>query len=191
MSADMFVRPARPSDAADLARIQVASWRAGYSGLVPVPVLEELTNPAAEDRWRAQWHAAITGPPTGRHRVLVAVETVDAAEGGEGRERIVAGFTSFGPATDPDRWPATDAELYELRVDPERTGRGHGSRLLNALADAVTEDGFQTLCAWALESDEALREFLASAGWQPDGARRNLDMGTPVPELRLHVAIGV
>lgn len=182
MSADTFVRPARPSDAAELARIQVASWRAGYSGLVPVPVLEEITSPAAEDRWRTQWHAAISSPPTSRHRVLVAVE---------GGERAVAGFTSFGPATDPDRWPATDAELYELHVDPDRTGRGHGSRLLNALADAVAEDGFQTLCAWALESDEALREFLGSAGWQPDGARRELDMGTPVPQLRLHVGVGV
>jgi GNAT superfamily N-acetyltransferase len=185
MSADTFVRSARTSDAGELARIQVASWQARYDGLVPAAVLSELTSAAAQQRWRAQWQAALTSPPTSRHRVLVAVES------GAGDARIVAGFTSFGPATDADRWPATDAELYELRVDPERTGRGHGSRLLNAAAGTVADDGFHTLCTWALESDETLREFLASAGWQPDGARRELDMGTPVPEVRLHAAVGV
>ncbi len=184
MSADTFVRPARVADATHLARIQVASWQAGYTDLVPAPVLAEITSVEATERWHEQWAAALTNPPTSRHRVLVAVER------GEDHTRTVAGFTSFGPATDPDLWPATDAELYELHVHPELAGRGHGSRLLNALADTVRDDGFHTLCAWTLESDTSLREFLESAGWAPDGARRQLDMGTPVPEVRLHAVVG-
>ena len=184
MSADTFVRPARAADAADLAHIQIASWQAGYADLVPAPVLAELTSAEAADRWHDQWEAAAASPPTSRHRVLVAVER------GDDGNRTVVGFTSFGPATDPDLWPATDAELYELHVHPQLSGRGHGSRLLNALADTVREDGFHTLCVWALESDRSLREFLESAGWAPDGARRELDMGTPVPEVRLHTAVG-
>jgi ribosomal protein S18 acetylase RimI-like enzyme len=184
VSADTFVRPARATDAADLTRIQVASWRAGYADLVPAPVLAELTSAHAAKRWHDQWEAAVTSPPTSRHRVLVAVER------GDDRTRAMAGFTSFGPATDPDLWPVTDAEMYVLHVDPELAGRGHGSRLLNALADTVREDGFHTLCAWALESDTSLRDFLESAGWAADGARRQLDMGTPVPEVRLHAAVG-
>ncbi len=183
MTADPFVRPARMADAADLARIQVASWQSGYAELVPAQVLADLTDTSAEQRWHAQWQKSVANPPTSRHRVLVAIET------GEARNRRVAGFTAFGPATDPDLWPATDAELYELCVDPGQTGRGHGSRLLNAVADTVADDGFHTLCAWALESDTTRRGFLASAGWTPDGARRQLDMGAPVTELRLHAAV--
>ncbi|HUK69708.1 MAG TPA: GNAT family N-acetyltransferase [Streptosporangiaceae bacterium] len=183
MSADSFVRPARAADAADLARIQIASWQARYADLVPRPVLAELTSAEAARRWHGQWEAAVTRPPTSRHRVLVAIE--------RGDNREVVGFTSFGPATDQELWPATDAELYELHVQPELTRRGHGSRLLNALADTVRDDGFHTLCAWALESNTYLREFLESAGWAPDGARRALDMGTPVPEIRLHAAVGL
>jgi len=184
MSADTFVRPARGADAADLARIQVASWQAGYTDLVPAPVLAELTSEAAVKRWQEQWEAAVTSPPTSRHRVLVAVER------GSGRTPAVAGFTSFGPATDPGLWPATDAELFELHVHPDRVRRGHGSRLLNAVADTVREDGFHTLCGWTLESDTSLRDFLEAAGWALDGARRELDMGTPVPQVRLHAAVG-
>jgi GNAT superfamily N-acetyltransferase len=104
-------------------------------------------------------------------------------------QRQVAGFASFGPATDPGRWPATDAELYELCVQQDQAGRGHGGRLLNAAAATMAEDGFRTVYAWVLERDPAARTFLESAGWAPDGAHQSLDMGVPVPTVRLHTAL--
>jgi GNAT superfamily N-acetyltransferase len=109
--------------------------------------------------------------------------------GGGGGARVVAGFASFGPATDPDRWPATDGELYELCVAQDQAGRGHGSRLLNAAAATLAEDGFGTVSAWVLERDAGARRFLESAGWAPDGARKAVDMGTAVPAIRLHAAL--
>ena len=184
MSSDVtagFVRPARAGDAVSLARIQVASWRCGFAGIVPQDLLAELTSEEAEQVWRDRWREAITNPPTSRHRVLAAVD------GGPSRE--VAGFASAGPATDADRWPGTDGEVYELRICPERTGQGHGSRLLHAVADTLVSDGFHTVSLWALEADTALRRFLESSGWAADGARGELDVGTAVPVVRLHTAI--
>ena len=184
MSSDViagFVRPARAGDAASLARIQVASWRRGFTGIVPPALLAELTSEEAEQVWRDRWREAITNPPTSRHRVLAAVD------GGPSRE--VAGFASAGPATDADRWPGTDGEVYELRIYPERTGQGHGSRLLHAVADTLIEGGFHTVSIWALEADTALRRFLEASGWAADGARAELDVGTSVPAVRLHTAI--
>ena len=113
-----------------------------------------------------------------------------AVGAGDGGTRLMAGFASFGPATDPDRWPATDGELYELCVAQDQAGRGHGSRLLNAAATTMAEDGFGTVSAWVLEQDADAWQFLESAGWAPDGARRELDMGTAVPAIRLHAALG-
>lgn len=186
VSADNFVRDARPGDAADLARIQVGRWRAGYQGLVPDPVLAEITSIDNERRCAEHWAASLASPPSSRHRVLVAV---GAPPGVAGAGRLVAGFASFGPATDPGRWPGTDAELYELCVDAAQAGRGHGSRLLNAAAVTMAEDGFGTAVAWVLEQDTVARRFLESAGWAADGARRDLDMGVPVPTVRLHTAL--
>ena len=176
-----FVRPARAGDAASLARVQVASWRCGFAGIVPPGLLAELTSEEAEQVWRDRWREAITNPPTTRHRVLAAVD------GGPSRE--VAGFASAGPATDADRWPGTDGEVYELRISPERTGQGHGSRLLHAVADTLIEGGFHTVSIWALEADTALLRFLEASGWAADGARAELDVGTSVPVVRLHTAI--
>ena len=184
MSSDViagFVRPARAGDAASLARIQVASWRRGFTGIVPPALLAELTSEEAEQVWRDRWREAITNPPTSRHRVLAAVD------GGPSRE--VAGFASAGPATDADRWAGTDGEVYELRISPERTGQGHGSRLLHAVADTLIEGGFHTVSIWALEADTALRSFLEASGWAADGARAELDVGASVPVVRLHTAI--
>ncbi len=175
------MRPARAADADSVARVQVASWRCGYAGIVPSDVLTELTGEQAQGVWRDRWREAITNPPTSRHRVLVAVS------GPEPRE--VVGFVSAGPATDADRWPGTDGELYELRVAPERTGQGHGSRLLHAAADTLSADGFHTVLIWALDADSALRHFLESAGWAADGARGELDLGSLVPVVRLHTRI--
>ena len=188
VSADNIVRDARPADAADLARIQAGRWRSGYQGLVPDPVLAELTGIDNERRCAEHWAASLASPPSSRHRVLVAV---GVPPGDTGAGRRVAGFAAFGPATDPGRWPGTDAELYELCVDPGQAGRGHGSRLLNAAAVTMAEDGFGTAVAWVLEQDTAARRFLESAGWAADGARRALDMGVPVPTIRLHTTLAV
>jgi len=188
VSAQDFVRAARGSDAADLARIQVECWRRGYAGIIPEAVLAELTSADAAGRWRERWAEAISTPPTSRHRVLVATSG-GAAAPGERPTRVIAGFASMGPAGDADRWPATDAELYELRIVPGLTGHGHGGRLLNAAADTLAEDRFARMSAWVLEADTALRRFLETAGWAGDGARSELEMGVRVPIVRLHASL--
>jgi hypothetical protein len=181
-----FVRAARASDAAALARVQAESWSATLAELVPDEVLVELTSYAALDQYTERWLEAIISPPTSKHRVHVAVAEPGSAE--------VAGFAAAGPATDEDLWAGTDAELYELHVRPEavlagQEPAGHDGRLLHAVADAFAEDGFRTAYTWALSGDESRIAFLTSAGWAPDGSRSNLDIGVKVPVLRLHTQL--
>jgi ribosomal protein S18 acetylase RimI-like enzyme len=184
-----FVRPARASDADDLTRVQVASWAGSLAGVVPEELLGELTSREASALWRDRWREAIESPPTSRHRVLVAVSEQAAPDPGDGRVREVVGLVSAGPATDADRWPRTDAEIYEFRVQPDRTAQGHGSRLLHAAADTLVADGFQTVSTWVVEADREVRRFLEAAGWAADGARGELDVGVSVPVVRLHTRL--
>lgn len=172
-----FVRRARKGDAEGVARVQIASWRAGFAGLVPEEVIDELADEELVSKFTERWLKAITSPPTSKHRVHVAIEKPKPE---------ILGFASFGPATDEDLWPATDGELYELHVLPAVAGGEHDQRLLNAVADTLGEDGFRTGYTWALEGDSARIELLEGAGWAQDGSRTNLDMGTKVPVVRLH-----
>ncbi|GAB3204836.1 N-acetyltransferase family protein [Marinactinospora thermotolerans] len=179
MTTQRFVRSARSEDIDEIVEAQVASWRDAYREAFPPAVLSEMTGEEAGGRFRERWREAVEHPPTPRHRLLVATD--------EGR---VAGFTAFGPAGDPDLWPRTDAELYALHVHPRLIGRGHGSRMLNAAVDYLLDDGFGVVHLWVLREGDPLRSFAEAAGWRPDGARRELDLGAAVPMIRLRAAIG-
>lgn len=179
--ADVHVRPARPDDAEEIARIQLAIWRTAYARVVPDRVIAGVGDEFAVARWRA----AVTSPPSRRHRVLVAQE-----------QQWTVGFAAFGPADEDDLAgavgldPATTIAVGALLVEPRWGRRGHGSRLLAAAVDLAREAGAATAVTWTLEADQASRSFYRSAGWEPDGTGRALDMdGTAVHEIRLHASL--
>ena len=180
-----FVRPARPEDAGEIARIQLATWRTAYRRMFPAHVLASL-----DEAYLARgWQEAITATPSARHRVLIAVEQ------GENVTTVV-GFAASGPADEqalaPEEQPLGDdvAAITDLLVEPRWGRRGHGSRLLAASVDLWREDTFKSAVAWAYDADQAMRKFLTSTGWEPDGATRALDVDDMlVNQLRLHVAL--
>jgi GNAT superfamily N-acetyltransferase len=180
-----FVRPARPEDADEIARIQLVTWRTAYRRLFPAHVLANL-----DEAYLARgWREAITETPSPRHRVLIAVEQSETAT-------TVVGFAASGPADEqalaPEE-PALDdhvAAITDLLVEPRWGRRGHGSRLLAATVDLWREDAFKSAVAWAYDADDAMKKFLASTGWEPDGATRALDVDDMlVPQIRMHVAL--
>lgn len=176
--ADVSVRPARPDDVPEIARIQVETWRSAYLKILPEPVLESLTADAAQPAWAA----AVENPPSPKHHVLVAQE-----------QQWLVGFAALSPADDledgdPD--PAATAQLGPLLVEPRWGRRGHGSRLLAAAVDHAREDGMARMITWIPTADSASLNFLRSAGWAADGYARELDTGAgEIREMRLHVSL--
>jgi GNAT superfamily N-acetyltransferase len=178
-TADASVRRARAADAADIAHVQAVTWRTAYRSVLPLKVLDEWDEAAST----AVWHAAITSPPTPGHGVLVALE----------REAVV-GFAAYGPpelSADEESHPAgPTTEVSTLLVEPRWGRRGHGSRLLAAVADLARETGTARLQVWLLEPDAVSAGFFESAGWAPDGWARTLDTGaSPLREVRWHALI--
>lgn len=132
------------------------------------------------DSMTQSWVAAILEPPLAQFRVLVATA--------QGR---VVGFAAIGPADDPDA-SASDALVAEFVVDPQAQRTGHGSRLLNAVADTLRTDGFTRATWWVRSTDDPLRRFLTSAGWGPDGSYQTVgteDEAARVKMLRYHTAL--
>ena len=178
-TADVSVRPARPDDAAAVARVQTVAWRTAYRAVLPLEVLDEWDEAAVAESWRA----AITRPPTPGHGVLVALEN------GE-----VVGFAAYGPAeVSPDDPPSPDGpatEVAPLLVEPRWGRRGHGSRLLAAVSDLARATDAGRLVAWLPEADGVSARFLEQAGWDRDGWARTLDTGgEPLREVRWHAVL--
>lgn len=187
--ADVNVRPARPREAGEVARIQRANWGRAGGDVVPPSVLDRLVS----DEVVSQWAATIEAPPTPGHHVLVARE-----------QDTIVGMVAFGPAekgepavedgsqeivAEPADRVAT-GEIATLLVEPRWGRRGHGSRLLAATVDIARADGVAQLITWVPENDVTARTFFASAGWEEAGWIRTLDAdGTPLREVCLHTSI--
>lgn len=179
-TADVSVRVAWAEDAAAIAALQLRAWPQMYADLLPAAAFP--SGPDALAATTEVWQESLARPSDARRRALVALE----------RNRVV-GFALTGPSSDPDRDPVADGELGEVVIDPAERGLGHGSRLLQAAVDTLRADRFVRAVTWAIASDDALREFLTSAGWAPDGAHRELDLDgsgtTRVKQVRLHTAL--
>jgi ribosomal protein S18 acetylase RimI-like enzyme len=139
-----LVRSADVSDAAAIARVHVASWRSTYSGLLPDDFLASLDEAAYTERW-----GRILAEPT--TRVYVAADGPDVvgfASGG--RER--AGETGY------------EGELYAIYVLRETQGRGHGRRLVQAVATGLRELDLRDMIVWVLRDNSGARKFYERLG---------------------------
>jgi ribosomal protein S18 acetylase RimI-like enzyme len=138
------VRPADREDAAAIARVHVDTWRTAYRGLLPDDFLATLDEAGYEERWR---RTLIDG--TGR--VYVAED---------GRETV--GFASGGPERAGEDGFA--GELYAIYVLQEAQGRGHGRRLVQAVAQGLRERELANMIVWVLRDNHNARYFYERLG---------------------------
>src|SRR6266851_3347677 len=139
-----LVRPAEVDDAAAIAGIHVATWRTAYLGMLPDDFLDSLDEAGYEDRWRRTISER-------SNKVFVAESArgvIGFASGG--RER--AGEDGYG------------GELYAIYVLDEAQGRGHGRRLLQAVAGGLRELGLRDMIVWVLRDNQAARRFYERLG---------------------------
>jgi len=175
-------RAARTSDCPAVGELQARAWRSLYAGILPPAALSALDPGELADAWGD----AILHPPTPLHRLLVALEGTPSGD-------VVVGYAAFEPAVDgAGRAIDGTVELLDLVIEPERTRRGHGSRLMSAVVDTLLATGsVDTLLTWIPAGDGPRRAFLESCGWGPDGAYRDLESdGTTTRQVRLVTLIG-
>jgi ribosomal protein S18 acetylase RimI-like enzyme len=144
------LRDATVRDAAALAALNVASWRAAYAHMLPEGFLASLDVVAREERLRARFADA-------------AQFTIVACTA---RRRL--GFVSAGPIRDEP--PALGGEVYAIYVDPAYQGRGAGSTLLEAAEARLRGSGFRRASLWVFTRNTNGRRFYEQRGWwlEPD-----------------------
>lgn len=106
MSSQRLIRPAESSDAPAVVQIYVASWNAGFQGLLPPrTVTNELI---------AKWAALLADP--GLHRWWIATTC------SEGVDAEITGFVGIGPSRDPVSPGLGELDTIQLH----RSGGGVG-----------------------------------------------------------------
>jgi ribosomal protein S18 acetylase RimI-like enzyme len=163
---DVVIRPCTPEDAHAVESLRIAGWRAAYRGIIPDAYLDGLS---------------IDGER--RRRLMIE-------RGGEYHESVathdgeIAGWAAAGPPRDEDRTAPGHGEIYACYVRPDWWGRGVGRLLMDYALRQLADDGRTSITLWVLEDNYRARRFYESCGMKPDGERKLLDFGQPVPEIR-------
>jgi GNAT superfamily N-acetyltransferase len=159
----MELRSATATDAPAVAAVQERGWQRAYRHVFPPDELDRGGFIEVE-RWRRR----LAAPPPGWATFVADLDGT------------VAGFVCVGASRDVRRC----GEVYAIYVDPDAWARGVGRALLEQ-AEAELARRWDVASLWVLEENDRARRFYASAGWEPDGARkREKRFGVAPFELR-------
>lgn len=170
------VRRARPDDAAGIAAVHVAAWRAAYAGILDEDYLAQLSEP----RLGHFYHRAILDRREG-HAVFVATASGADHPAGVGAEAQIVGFASGGRAR---RRGLGAGEVETLYVLDDFQERGVGRRLMRAMAAHLRAIGCGSAHVWVLAENPS-RYFYAHIGGRTVMTDSVLVAGRPVQQTAL------
>ena len=154
---NLIVRPARAADAAAIAEIVIAGWRAGYQSILNA---DYISSAAFESARRQQWRAFEGGRPG-----LIVAE----ARG------VVVGWASYGEPRQSEG-PGV-GELWGLYVDPDHWGTGAADALVHGVLSGLAAGGFQRATLWVLQDNPRARTFYRKSRFADTGRSRLRDFG--------------
>lgn len=134
MTAAHPVRAWSADDIPAVARVEIASWRAAYGGIIEAAVLDRLDFARITIRWQRAFDRG------------VSVTVAEA--GGE-----LVGFAS-----------RAEDEITMLYVDPARWRRGLGRVLLRRMLAEIAVSGTPGAWLWVLTQNLPARRFYAAEG---------------------------
>ena len=139
--------------------VHCTAWQEAYRGIVCDRYLDTMTVEATTARARQF-----------PENTLVAKD----------QEKVV-GFAVYSPSGDED---LTDAgEVVAIYVLSEYYGHKIGYRLMNEAVSRLSE--YNTIFVWVLEQNERAIRFYHRYGFEFDGCKKQLNLGTPVPAVRM------
>lgn len=153
------VRPAVRSDAHDIARVRVETWRAAYDGLIAPDVLDGLDAQREGARRSELWDEY--------HADRRATELLAHVDG------ELAGWAAIGPSQDaalPD-----SGQVFAIYALPAFWAQGVGHALLTSAEDFLRRVGFSRAHLWVLDGNARAAAFYESHGWTEDGATMDDD----------------
>jgi ribosomal protein S18 acetylase RimI-like enzyme len=137
--------PAGPTDADDLARVHVQSWRETYKGLLPDAYLARMSEAAHARRF-------------GHFLMKPGADDVTLAAADR---RGLVGYAQGGPSR---RRAPDEAEVATLYLVKAAQSRGLGGRLLADAARALAARGATSLVISVLRDNTAARGFYEHLG---------------------------
>jgi GNAT superfamily N-acetyltransferase len=163
-TARFALRSANITDAAEIARVQTASWQTSYRGILPDAILDTI-----DVAHRTAMRRELLLEGSGLH--LVAYDVT---------HRDLVGFCHAGASR---RAGPAFAELYEIYLVDHAKRHGLGRELFNAVTQWCHGNGLPSLIIWVLEANHHARRFYEAVGGRPGARVHSTVRGHPVVEM--------
>ncbi|CAG7645276.1 hypothetical protein PAESOLCIP111_04909 [Paenibacillus solanacearum] len=157
----MRIRRAVYSDAADIAKVHIDSWKTTYRGIVPDAYIDKLS---FDDRLN-QWETA-----------LKSGQLVVVAENEEG---AVVGFANGGK--ERSSHPLYTGELYALYILKAYQRQGIGSLLVREVMKTLSHEGLHSMLIWVLEDNPATMFYRSMGG--KEVMRQTIERGVLLTQI--------
>lgn len=165
---DVLVRKATLRDAAALARVHVAAWKAAYAEFMG----NEFLNSLSVKQKKEMWENTLNRPGRGQYLVAEVLSHIQ-------------GFAAFGPARDSDL-DQSASELVALNVHPEFWRQKLGASLLKKVVECVSQECYESLHLWVIKGNSPAIELYEKFGFEYSGNSKTESnhSGHPLHELR-------
>ncbi|MFC1616383.1 GNAT family N-acetyltransferase [Patescibacteria group bacterium] len=152
----MKIRPAKTSDATDLARINVTGWQKAYKDILCPDILKKQSIP---ERTK-QFEQAIKDKTE---------ETYILEDDGK-----MIGFTTIGASRDDDKNKNT-GEIWGIYIDSKYWKQGYGRKLADYGEKILIKRGYKEIILWVLKENMASRKFYEKIGFKVEGKTQKLE----------------
>lgn len=151
----MKIRPAKISDAIDLAKIHVSGWQNAYIGIIPDDSLKKMSI----IKRTLQFKKAIQDKTE---------ETYIIEDNGK-----IFGFTTIGNCRDIDK-KNNIGEIWGIYIDPKHWRKGYGKKLTEYAEKILKKRKYEEIVLWVLAKNNTARKFYKKLGFKIEGKTKQM-----------------
>lgn len=181
-----YVRPARPSDAHDIAQLQANNIRHLLTKLLGAELSSEVNTSIDAVAFERQWEETIRARRPGSHVLVARAENrcigfaAGIAESAPDIAKTTSEIGESGSAIVEEETTSEKSIHYVIsafevdRFSPAQ--REYAAPLLAAVADHARGENAACLYVWLFSGDDAATSLFAEAGFAPEGTAQQFEI---------------
>jgi GNAT superfamily N-acetyltransferase len=174
-NAVMEIISATVDRAEDIGYVHATSWEKAYHGIVPKEFLDNFTPEKRTDIFRK---TLTSSDKLSRDEFYVAY-----------LNNQPMGMLVIGKSRDKDVNEKV-SEIGAIYLLPGYWGKGYGKQLMDFAVNRLKELSYCKITLWVLEENKRARRFYERYGFVFDGAKKEINIGKPLIEVRYVYSVG-
>lgn len=159
------IRHAEINDCSIMGAIHSESWKVAYKGIVPDPVLDNMSAEKSEKKFYNSFMQGV------ENNVIIL------------NDDQAVGFMCLGKCRDDDL-DNSFGEIWGIYLLPSFWEQGIGTKAINWGINYLKNRRYNKISLWVLENNIKARKFYEKLGFIHDGMIKELNIGKPLNEYR-------